>query len=144
MTFDKRYWEQHWQGSTGEHPPNPHLVAEAGGLAPGTALDAGCGTGAEAIWLASRGWQVTAADISSEALARAAERATANGVSERLRWVEADLGAWAPDTRFDLVTTHYAAAASPLEREPVSTNLSSPADATIEDPRRRWSMSLAR
>ena len=44
---------------------------------PGTALDAGCGEGAEATWLASRGWDVTAADISAEALARAAARAVA-------------------------------------------------------------------
>ncbi|MEU0247633.1 class I SAM-dependent methyltransferase [Streptomyces sp. NPDC006235] len=113
--FDKDYWERHWRqgraggpGSMGGNPPNPHLVREAGGLPPGTALDAGCGGGAEAIWLASRGWHVTAADISSEALARATERAATSGAAERLRWVEADLGAWSPGTRFDLVMTHYA------------------------------------
>ncbi|MEK8108387.1 class I SAM-dependent methyltransferase [Micromonospora sp. M12] len=71
-------------------------------------MDAGCGTGAEAIWLASHGWQVTAVDISSEALARAAVRAEGSAVSDRVRWVEADLTTWAPKTRFDLVTTHYA------------------------------------
>jgi len=82
-------------------------------MTPGTALDAGCGAGAEAIWLASHGWDVTAADISSEALARAAERAEAAGVSERLRWIEADLGAWNPEALFDLVMTHYAHPAMP-------------------------------
>ncbi|WP_158852939.1 class I SAM-dependent methyltransferase [Saccharothrix deserti] len=118
--FDKEYWEQHWRrgsvdgpGSMGGNPPNPYLARETGELVPGTALDAGCGAGAEAIWLASRGWQVTAADISSEALARAAERATASGASERLQWVEADLSAWNPGTRFDLVMTHYAHPAMP-------------------------------
>ncbi|URN08221.1 methyltransferase domain-containing protein [Actinomadura madurae] len=124
--FDKDYWERHWQDESGPasmagHSPNPYLAREAGDLVPGTALDAGCGAGAEAIWLASRGWRVTAADISSAALARAAERAAAsgvasgaaNGVSERLRWVEADLSVWTPDTRFDLVTTHYAHPAMP-------------------------------
>ena len=83
------------------------------GLVPGTALDAGCGAGAEAIWLASRGWQVTAADISSEALARAAERAAAAGGRPCVEWVEADLSVWEPGTRFDLVTTHYAHPAMP-------------------------------
>ncbi|MER7998663.1 class I SAM-dependent methyltransferase [Streptomyces sp. NPDC095613] len=76
-------------------------------------MDAGCGAGAEAIWLASHGWDVTAADISSEALARAARRAAASGASERVRWVAADLGVWHPDTRFDLVMTHYAHPAMP-------------------------------
>jgi SAM-dependent methyltransferase len=114
--FDKDYWERHWgdgAGSMSAAPPNPYLADEVGDLVPGTALDAGCGAGAEAIWLASRGWQVTAADISAAALARAAERATASGVAGRLRWVEADLGTWRPDTRFDLVTTHYAHPAMP-------------------------------
>ena len=94
-------------------PAHPYLAREIGALAPGSALDAGCGTGAEAISLAAHGWQVTAVDIASAALARAAERAAESGVSERVRWVEADLTTWAPETRFDLVTTHYAHPAMP-------------------------------
>ncbi len=117
--FDRQYWERHWQegagsrGSVGAGPPNPYLVREIGGLGPGTALDAGCGAGAEAIWLASRGWQVTAVDISSVALARAAELATTSGAAERVQWAEADLSVWRPGRRFDLVTTHYAHPAMP-------------------------------
>ena len=113
--FDKPYWERQWledgsrsSGSMATNPPNPHLARELHGMAPGTALDAGCGAGAEAIWLALQGWQVTAADISAEALALAGARAEASGVSERVRWVEADLSVWSPGTRFDLVATHYA------------------------------------
>ncbi|MFC4017381.1 class I SAM-dependent methyltransferase [Micromonospora sp. GCM10011542] len=119
-SFDKAYWQQHWQqthgdrpGSMAGNPPNPYLAQETAGLAPGTALDAGCGAGAEAIWLASHGWQVTAADISADALTRAADRATASGLAESIRWVEADLTAWEPGMRFDLVTTHYAHPAMP-------------------------------
>jgi SAM-dependent methyltransferase len=112
--FDRAYWQQHWQDRAGAaSPPNPYLAAELDGLVPGTALDAGCGEGAEAVWLAGHGWQVTAADISAEALARAADRATAGGVGDRVRWVEADLVDWAPEARFDLVTTHYAHPAVP-------------------------------
>lgn len=118
--FDKDGWERHWRrghsagpGAMSANPPNPHLVAEIGGLEPGTALDAGCGAGAEAIWLAEAGWQVTAADISTEALAIAAERAEAAGAADRISWIEADLSVWEPAARFDLVTTHYAHPAIP-------------------------------
>ena len=118
--FDKDYWEKLWQpgvdggpGSMGLSPPNPYLASEIGDLKPGTALDAGCGAGAEAIWLATAGWQVTAADISSVALSRAADRAASSGATERIEWVEADLSTWEPGTQFDLVTTHYAHPAIP-------------------------------
>lgn len=109
--FDREYWEQHWAArSLGTNPPNPYLSREVGDLVPGTALDAGCGEGAEATWLASNGWQVTAADISAEVLARAASR---GGVADRVQWVEADLSTWEPDTQYDLVMTHYAHPAMP-------------------------------
>jgi SAM-dependent methyltransferase len=113
--FDRDYWERRWTQSTGEaaagmdgSPPNPYLIHESSGLVPGTALDAGCGAGAEAIWLAGQGWQVTAADISADALARAARRAEGSGVGEPVTWIEADLTVWDPGRQFDLVTTHYA------------------------------------
>jgi SAM-dependent methyltransferase len=114
QAFDRDYWESHWQQAKGHAPgreivPNPYLARQIGSVVPGTALDAGCGEGAEAVWLATEGWQVTAADISTEALSRASERAT-NGcpAPERIQWVEADMTVWEPGTQFDLVTTHYA------------------------------------
>jgi len=81
------------------------LVAEVAGLRPGTALDAGAGEGGDACWLAARGWQVTAADISGVAIERAAKRASERGLA--LTWLRADLAtAPAPGT-YDLVTTHF-------------------------------------
>lgn len=116
-TFDDQYWDQIWSGeraaAMATSDPNPYLAAEVSTLAPGTALDAGCGAGAEAIWLASHGWQVTGADIAAAALAHAAERADAGGLAEQVTWVQADLSIWEPGTRFDLVTTHYAHPAMP-------------------------------
>ncbi|ONI77584.1 SAM-dependent methyltransferase [Kribbella sp. ALI-6-A] len=116
-SFDQAYWDQIWQGDSGASmstaSPNPYLARELGDLPPGSALDAGCGAGAEAIWLATRGWRVTAADIAAEALARAAARATESGVAERVQWVQADLSTWEPEAQFDLVTTHYAHPAMP-------------------------------
>jgi 16S rRNA G966 N2-methylase RsmD len=71
--------------------PNPLLVREASDLTPGTALDLGCGEGADAVWLASRGWRVTAVDISATALERAARHAADAGVDERIAWQRHDL-----------------------------------------------------
>lgn len=70
--FDKTYWEGHWgtaQAGEGRSlPVHPYLPSETAHLSAGTALDAGCGTGTEALWLAEQGWQVTGADISPTAL----------------------------------------------------------------------------
>ena len=119
-SFDKDYWERHWEQAhdaapedAGSSAPNPHLVRAASGLEPGTALDAGCGTGVEATWLAAHGWLVTGTDISGAALAQASERADRQSVSGRVTWVEADLTSWEPGRRFGLVTTNYAHPAMP-------------------------------
>ena len=119
--FDRNYWDDVWAGGGGADraasmagsPPNPHLVREVDGLRPGTAIEAGCGAGAEAIWLAGQGWQVTAVDIAAGALEHAARRAAAAGVDERILWIREDLATWEPEGRFDLVTTHYAHPAIP-------------------------------
>jgi tellurite methyltransferase len=58
--------------------PTPLLVATASNLAPGKVLDLACGTGRNTLWLAERGWNVTAVDAASAAIeilqTRAAER----------------------------------------------------------------------
>ena len=87
------FWDERYRSSTAlwSGQPNPQLVAEAAGLAPGRALAAGCGEGADAIWLAERGWAVTAVDISTVALARAATRAAevSAGVAQHITWLHA-------------------------------------------------------
>lgn len=110
--FDKEYWEDHWSPSaaaTGQHVPvNPYLPAETMHLPAGTALDAGCGTGTEALWLARQKWRVTAVDIASAALSTARARAAHAGLPAPIEWVEADLSRWEPERRWDLVFTAYA------------------------------------
>lgn len=91
-----------WSGE-----PNPQLVAEAADLAPGEALDLGCGEGADAIWLAARGWAVTGLDVSAVALERAAAHARERGQDSNITWVQQDLAAWNPDPLFDLVTAQF-------------------------------------
>jgi SAM-dependent methyltransferase len=103
--WDKRYAEveQVWSGE-----PNGALVAEVSNLEPGTALDVGCGEGADAIWLASRGWRVTAIDVSDIALQRAARAAEQSHVE--VEWIHAGLlEAILPSSGFDLVSAQYPA-----------------------------------
>lgn len=86
--------------------PNRFLVGEAGGLTPGRALDLACGEGRNAIWLAERGWHVTAVDFSEVAIAKARERAARDGVEVDL--VCLDLLEYEPEPRaYDLVLVLY-------------------------------------
>lgn len=87
-TWDARYGESEriWSGN-----PNPRLVEQVADLVPGDALDVGAGEGADAVWLASRGWQVTALDISPVALAKVEQHAAESGVADRVRTVQHDL-----------------------------------------------------
>ncbi|MBO3094569.1 class I SAM-dependent methyltransferase [Cellulomonas dongxiuzhuiae] len=105
--LDPTWWEERyrtfdrmWSGHV-----NPSLAQVAADQAPGTALDAGAGEGADAIWLAEHGWRVTAVDASQTALDRGAAQAAARGLE--VTWVQADLRTWTPAERYDLVTSHY-------------------------------------
>jgi SAM-dependent methyltransferase len=103
--WDERYadQEQLWSGQ-----PNGALVAEVAGLTPGRVLDVGCGEGADAVWLARGGWEVTALEVSGVALERAAGHARDAGVA--VRWVHAELAeAGLPPGSFDLVSAQYPA-----------------------------------
>jgi SAM-dependent methyltransferase len=104
--WDERYSERDqaiWSGA-----PNGRLVSEVAGLTAGEALDVGCGEGADAIWLARRGWTVTAIDISEIAIGRAREAGEHAGVA--VEWVCGDalLTTFAPCT-FDLLSMQYPA-----------------------------------
>lgn len=112
---DAQFWDEMYssrdQVFSGE--PNGVLVTEVAGLPPGQALDVGCGEGADALWLARRGWLVTAIDISATALRRAAR--TGADVAGRVSWARADLTTMAaPAGAFDLVSVQY----FPLPRRP--------------------------
>lgn len=86
--------------------PNRFVAEQLAGLAPGRALDLACGEGRNALWLASRGWQVTAVDFSDVALDKGRERAAKSGLE--LDWVAADLTAYVPEAgAFDLVVIAY-------------------------------------
>jgi SAM-dependent methyltransferase len=104
--WDARYGERKkalWSGR-----PNGRLIAEVADLIPGRALDVGCGEGADAIWLAGRGWTVSAIEISDVAINRARETAEVTGA--RVDWVCGDaLQMPLRAGSFDLVSMHYPA-----------------------------------
>jgi SAM-dependent methyltransferase len=102
-------WEEHyaakpqvWSGRV-----NVQLAAIAPELPVGRALDLGCGEGADAIWLAERGWTVVATDVSTTALSRARAAAEAAGVAERIDFQQHDLDKTFPDGPFDLVSAQF-------------------------------------
>lgn len=103
--WDARYGEAEkvWSGQ-----PNALLVRAVGDLTPGTALELGCGEGADSIWLAQNGWTATGVDIAANALSRAARHAAEAGVTDRIAWHRADLVADPlPAGPYDLVCAQY-------------------------------------
>ena len=65
------------------------LIEGGGALSPGTALDLGCGTGDNSIYLAEHGWQVTGVDFVAKAVAKARAKAEADNVT--VNFAQADV-----------------------------------------------------
>ncbi|WP_037570467.1 SAM-dependent methyltransferase [Phaeacidiphilus oryzae] len=114
--WDAKYAEKEriWSGN-----PNVALVREVDELPPGRALDLGCGEGADAIWLAGRGWRVTAVDLSRVALERAAAHAVERGVADRVEFRRVDLATEFPAGEYDLVSAQFLHSRGELPREEV-------------------------
>jgi SAM-dependent methyltransferase len=121
LTDPAEFWEDRYRsrGQVWSGRPNAALEREVADLHPGTALELGSGEGADAVWLAQRGWSVTAVDISPTALALGRTTAEAAGVADRITWIEADLAAWEPSGGFDLVTATFLHSPVAFPREEV-------------------------
>ena len=111
--FTQEFWDERYRSRSQlwSGKPNRHLVIHVSELGGGTALDVGCGEGADAIWLAGRGWQVTALDVSTVALERGAAHAAEAGadIARRIDWLHEDLLTWKgpePDS-YDLVSAQF-------------------------------------
>lgn len=104
-----QHWEERyasvdrlWSGH-----PNEWLPELAAAWDPGTALEIGCGEGADALWLAERGWRVTGVDLSATAIERLLREAERRGLGERITARAQDVAAGLPQGPFDLVTCFY-------------------------------------
>jgi len=114
--MERADWDRRYRGTelVWTAQPNRFVVEELQGLPPGRALDLGSGEGRNAVWLAERGWQVTAVDFSPVALDKARRLAQARGVT--VDWVLADLRGYRPEPgAYHLVLVAYLHL-SPLER----------------------------
>jgi SAM-dependent methyltransferase len=110
--MSQAFWDERYRSSdrVWSGQPNAHLVAETRALVPGRALEVGAGEGADAVWLAGQGWNVTAVDISSVALDRGRAEAQASGaeVADRISWTHLDvLADPLPAGPFDLVSLQF-------------------------------------
>lgn len=104
--------ERVWSGN-----PNATMASIAAELQPTTALDLGCGEGADAIWLAEHGARVTGVDISPTAVRRAQTVAEQRGLSaEQVRFVAANLDDWHDEQTYDLVTASFLQSPVELDR----------------------------
>lgn len=100
LEWDARYASERqlWSGRV-----NALLKQEIEDMKPGTVLDVGAGEGADAIWLAQQGWQVSAVDISRVAIDRAA--VAAHKASVNVRWIVTDVREVGGE--YDLVSAFY-------------------------------------
>jgi ubiquinone/menaquinone biosynthesis C-methylase UbiE len=73
-----------------------------------TVLDLGCGTGGHAIPLATRGYNVTGVDISSEMLERATSKVASLGLSNKVRFLQSDLSELKLEEKYDTVVCMFA------------------------------------
>ena len=109
MVFDEAFWDGRYRAAPAiwSGKPNQQLVDEVSDLPPGTAIDVGCGEGADVAWLASRGWRVTGVEISQVALDRAETHAREAGLADRTTWLHLDATEDPLPGTYNLVSAHF-------------------------------------
>ena len=123
--MDAAGWDERYAASelVWSAEPNRFVAEVCADLSPGRALDLAAGEGRNAIWLAQRGWTVTATDFSQVGLDKgrrlAQELSGHAGVADRVAWVLADATTteWADD--HDLVVVAYLQLVEAERREAV-------------------------
>lgn len=107
--------ERVWSGRV-----NPALSSLVTTLAPGRALDLGCGEGGDVIWLATQGWRAFGIDISETAVRRARSHAELEGKhSGKAEFLAADLPEGIPDESFDLISASFLQSPVELDRQKI-------------------------
>lgn len=120
--MDARQWDERYGTADSVWTENPNtFVAEIlENTTPGTAVDLAAGEGRHAVWLAKRGWDVTAVDFSGVGLERAQQWACDAGVAERLTTVVSDIADYqpAPDSS-DLLLLAYVQVPADVRRRAI-------------------------
>ena len=103
--------QQFWNDAYREDPEQVavadyFLEEELAGIPPRTALDLGCGSGQNALWLAARGWSVVGVDWAEYAIDLARKAAQAQGLEAT--FYVGDITNWTPTATFNLVINTYA------------------------------------
>lgn len=108
--FTQQFWDDRYAGSdrVWSGKPNQRLVEIVTGMTPGSAIDVGCGEGADVVWLAEQGWLTTGVDVSQVAIDRAAQHAEEAGVGARTSFDRVDvIGGHPLPGSYQLVTSAY-------------------------------------
>lgn len=103
-------WDAAYTEAVADAEPSPTVTGVLDGLPPGRALDVAAGTGRHAVWLARRGWQVTAVDFSPVGVA--VGHAASDAADLAVDWHVGDARVWTPpagEGAYDLVLLAYAA-----------------------------------
>ena len=117
--MDAEGWNERYRASelVWSAGPNQFVESELTGLPPGRALDLACGEGRNAIWLARRGWEVTAVDFAQAGL----DKGRTMGQGLDIAWVCADATTWerGDEPAYDLSVIAYLQVAAPQRRAAV-------------------------
>jgi SAM-dependent methyltransferase len=127
--MDAEHWNARYAGSglIWSAGPNEFVEKELLDLPPGRALDLACGEGRNALWLAERGWDVTAADFSKVAIEKGRNiermrRTSGEGVATTfgyIDWKVADATTFTSEKEFDVVVIAYLQLAAEQRRAAV-------------------------
>jgi SAM-dependent methyltransferase len=99
--------------------PNQFVAQELAELPAGRAVDLACGEGRNAIWLAARGWEVTAVDFSQVGLDKGRRLADAHELAGRVAWERGDATTWVAEDGYDLAVIAYLQLSAPERRKAV-------------------------
>lgn len=103
-------WDERFRDGTypTDPEPSPVLCRYLDACPEGRALDIATGTGRNAVFLATEGYQVDAIDQSREGLRIARENAREQGIADRTHWIQADIGSYEfPRATYDLITISF-------------------------------------
>lgn len=101
--MDSQAWDERYRAADRlwSAEPNLFVADRLGHREPGVGLDLASGDGRNAIWLAERGWKMTAVDFSEVAIQRG------RSITDQVDFVVGDVLEWEPDRTFDLVLISY-------------------------------------